>query len=90
MEATRRFKGMSMAARIGRLGFVVTIYCIWHERNMRIFQGNGKPYQQIVHEVIVHEVEKYICAKSWNWKVRRMYDNWSICKNWDMNERILV
>ena len=37
LEATTKFRGCSMRARLVRVSMAVTIYCIWHERNLRVF-----------------------------------------------------
>ena len=84
-EVVNRFKGDSLMARVGRLVFAVVIYCIWQERNQRIFGGTWK-----LHTQLNKEIEQYVCAKAWNWQVRRSYDNWYICKQWGIAERILI
>ena len=47
-EATRRFRGASMQAKMGRLAFTVVVYCIWKERNQRIFKGEGSTVYQVI------------------------------------------
>ncbi|KAL7218647.1 hypothetical protein ACSBR2_011834 [Camellia fascicularis] len=36
---TRNIKGKSLAATISKLVFTCSVYCIWTERNCRIFKG---------------------------------------------------
>lgn len=50
-EAIVRFKGNSLAAKVGRLEFVVAVYYIWQERNQGLFGSHSKPYPHVVKEM---------------------------------------
>ena len=82
--AVNSFKGNSLFARLGRCCFAITVYCIWQERNQRIFQGKYR-----IEDVIIRDVDSYIKARTWNWKVARNFRNWLICKYWGI-ESILM
>ena len=69
---------------MGRLAFNITLYLMWMERNIRIFQGKNR-----LKDMLVREVENYIVAKVCSWSVKRSYRNWVLCKEWGLSERIL-
>ena len=52
-----------MMARIGRIGVAVAIYCIWLERNQRIFSSRNCSV-----DIVIRNIEEYVRAKAWNWK----------------------
>lgn len=83
--AEQYYKGSAMIARIGRLTMGVTLYCLWQERNTRIFQNAIRN-----EEAVLIDIQNYVIAKTWYWRVDRKYINWLICKGWGINERILV
>ena len=74
-----------MGARVLRVAFCVTIYCLWQERNKRIFQNchcsSGS---------VIREIEGYISAKARNWSVKKNLENWEVCKTWGIVEGILM
>lgn len=84
-KAVKRFSGSNFGVRLGRVSFTVAVYCLWKERNQRIFRGIAKTPSSVV-----SDIEKFICAKTWHWQVTRNYSNWLVCKNWGMNEKILM
>lgn len=70
---------------MGRLAFNISVYSLWLERNKRIFAGRMRTGYGIV-----KEIENYVIAKSWKWSVKRSYINWLVCKNWGVDEIIMM
>ena len=63
-KALHLFKGVQLQARVGQIAFAATVYCIWQERNMRVFSGRFRTV-----DVIVHDIENYVRAKTYKWQV---------------------
>ena len=84
-EAIHRFRGSSLAARLGRLTMAVTMYCIWEERNARIFQHICR-----TEDAIMASIQGYVVGRCWNWKTKRTYENWLLCKEWGIRECIML
>ena len=82
--AAQRYVGSSLKARLSRLSLSVCIYCLWIERNLRIFQNK---YRNTT--AVMCEVERYIIGRTWNWRVPRKFENWLLCKEWGIRECVL-
>lgn len=67
--------GISVKARVGRVAFAVVVYSIWQERNYRIFQNHYRTVNKVL-----KDVDNYFRARMWEWKIRRSYYNWLICR----------
>lgn len=62
------------------LGFVDMFFLLRLRKN-RIFRrkfSNSK--------CVVIDIENYVRAKAWQWRVSRNYANWVVCKNWGLGE----
>ena len=77
--------GKSFGARILRIAFCVSIYCLWQERNKRIFQQCSYSCNKVL-----KDIEDYVSGKTRNWRVKRTLENWEICKKWGIVESILM
>lgn len=60
-----------------RLSFAINVYCIWQERDNKIFRNKFR-----TENVVIRDIESYIQAKAWYWHVTRSFVNWLICKEW--------
>lgn len=49
-EAIQRSGGGSMAARVRKLSLGISVYCIWWERNLRIFQNSARTVERVIRE----------------------------------------
>ena len=78
-------QGRTLGARILRVAFCATIYCLWQERNKRIFQ-----HCNCSSDNVIRDIEGYICAKARNWSVKRNLENWEVCHKWGIVESILI
>ncbi|XP_019264243.1 PREDICTED: uncharacterized protein LOC109241874 [Nicotiana attenuata] len=56
--AKKQGKGKSAEAQIYRMALAATIYAIWIERNMRMFQGKSKPTMSIVRHIIQEQSDR--------------------------------
>ena len=63
----------------------VTIYCVWQERNARVFQ---QVYKDV--SAVMSEIQNYVVGRTWYWKCKRTYVNWLICNEWGINESVLM
>ena len=72
-------------ARLGMVAFVVSVYCIWLKRNQRIFHNTVRP-----ESVVIKDIDSYIQDKAWHWQVDKTFVNWLLCKEWGINERVLL
>lgn len=85
-EAISRFWGSSLTVRLGRLlTMAAAMYYIWEERNARIFQHICR-----TEDAILLAVQEYVVGSSWNWKTKRGYFNWLLCREWGIKECIML
>ncbi|XP_016491274.1 uncharacterized protein LOC107810954 [Nicotiana tabacum] len=50
--AVKNSKGRSTGAIIYRMTLACGVYCIWHERNLRLFQQRSRPASALIRQVI--------------------------------------
>lgn len=74
--ALLNFKGKHLEPRIGKLAMATAIYCVWQERNQRIFQQRIRSNVQVL-----KDIEGYVKAKAWLWESKRNYSNWVVCRS---------
>ena len=74
-------KGDSFTAHVRALALAVTVYCIWMERNCRIFRQTGLEWA-----ALIVKVENKMRDATWFWKARRNSAHWMVCKEWGFND----
>lgn len=70
VEAVRRNKGKAFPAKVGKIAFAVTVYCLRQERNQCIFG-----HKWMTEEQFIMGIEAYVVAKVWYWTTPRNYEN---------------
>ena len=78
-------KGSSLQSRLGKLTLAVVVYCVWQERNQRIFTRQFR-----TEEAVLLDIESYLRAKTYKWSVDRCFTNWYICKSWGLDEKLMM
>lgn len=38
--------------------------------------------------MLIREIERFVVSKACVWSAKRNYNNWEICRQWGMSERI--
>ena len=85
-EGVRRYRGISMQARLGRITMATAVCCVWQEHNNRIFVNRC-----CIVDGVVRNIEEFVRAKKWNWQCPRTYMNWFMCRKWGVaDDRVLV
>lgn len=78
-------KGSDFVAKIRALSLAAAVYLIWKERNHRIFRQCRKSWQHTL-----SKVEELVREATWNWRSKRTYTNWLLCKEWDLKETVML
>lgn len=78
--AIQKFKGKALISVILRLAWRATVYCIWLERNARVYQGSSKTLQQILAEIQDGVKFKLTQLKNVADDINRL-----LSTNWDLN-----
>lgn len=78
-------KGSTFGAKLRCLTIAAMVYYLWQERNRRVFQQKSS---DLTGELL--EVEEYIRFGSWKWRATRNFPNWVLCKEWGLNEHIVL
>ena len=41
-------------------------------------------------QAVLEDINRFIIARCWYWRVKRTYENWVVCKNWALDESVLM
>ncbi|GAA0174646.1 hypothetical protein LIER_43983 [Lithospermum erythrorhizon] len=73
-------KGKSLKAKMCRASFCCVIYCIWMERNKRIFKNEKKSIEELL-LLCVNTIRN----KVYSWKnIANTRKNWDLCIEWGL------
>ncbi|KAE8672619.1 hypothetical protein F3Y22_tig00111837pilonHSYRG00775 [Hibiscus syriacus] len=76
--AVQLLRGKSLIVQVTKLAFASHVYCIWRERNARLFGGRGRSVGELLNDIqeIIH-----ICFQIWS-NSRADSKNVSLCTSW--------
>lgn len=83
--AVGNMRGHGFKAKISCLTFAASVYCIWNERNRRIFQNKVQNWRGVL-----MRIEEIVQAATWKWRAKRSFENWLLCKEWGICDQYVL